>query len=110
MRRLAVARCVYGALLVVASGPVVGRVAGKRPSRAVAVGRLLGARHVLQALTVGRTRSEAWENAGVGVDVLHALSMLLFAGYSENYRRLAALDALVAGAWAASAWLAARRS
>ena len=110
MRRLAVARCVYGALLVVASGPVVERITGDGSSRATTIGRVLGARHVLQALTVGRTRSEAWENAGVGVDVLHALSMLLFAGYSENYRRLAALDALVAGAWAASAWLAARRS
>jgi hypothetical protein len=110
MRRLAVVRALYGALLVVASGPIVERVAGERSSRTVAVGRILGARHVLQALTVGRTHTDGWRTAGTCIDVLHALSMVFFAGYSENYRRLAALDAVVASAWAASDRLSQRRS
>ncbi|EMA38128.1 hypothetical protein [Halococcus hamelinensis] len=110
MRRLAVARCVYGALLVVASGPIVERVTGERSSRAVAVGRLLGARHVLQALTVGRTHTDGWRTAGTCIDALHALSMVFLAGYSATSRRLATFDAVMASAWAASGWLSQRRS
>lgn len=110
MRRLAVGRALYGAFLLVASDTIVERVTGEPSSGATAVGRVLGARHLLQALALARTRSKAWGKAGASVDVLHALSMLLFAAYSEEYRRLATLDAVAAGTWAASDWLARRRS
>ena len=110
MRRLAVARGVYGAFLLVASDTIVERVTGEPSSGAAVVGRVLGARHLLQALVLGRTRSETPAKAGTAVDVLHALSMVLVAGFSEKYRRIAALDAVAAGTWAASGWLALRSS
>ena len=110
MRRLAAARAVYGAVLVVASGSIVERVTGERSSRAAAIGRVLGMRHLLQTLVLGRARSAKWLNAGAGVDVLHALSMALVAGLSEKYRRLAVIDAVVAGTWAESGWLTRHRS
>lgn len=108
MRRLAVGRALYGAFLLVASDTIVERVTGEPSSGATAVGRVLGARHLLQALALGRTRSEKPAKAGTAVDVLHALSMVLVAGVGEKYRRIAALDAVAAGAWAASGWLTRR--
>jgi hypothetical protein len=109
MRPIAIARAVYGVFLLVASDTVVETVTGER-SRAATVGRIIGMRHVLQALTLGWTRSRGWVDVGAGIDAIHALSMLVLAVFSDRYRRLAALDAAVAGSWAVSGWLAGRDS
>ena len=104
MRCLAVFRAVYGVFLLVASGAVVETVTGKQSRTAATVGRLIGARHVIQALTLSRTRSKGWRTVGVATDVFHALSMVALAGISERYRRLAVLAAVAAGVWGVSGW------
>lgn len=108
MNRLAVVRAAYGVFLLVASRTVVERVTGERSSVAATVGRIIGARHLVQAFTLGRL-SGGWLAAGAAIDGLHALSMVVLAALSHKYRRLAALNAAVAGVWTASGWLSSRR-
>lgn len=110
MRRLAVFRTVYGVFLLVASDAVVETVTGKQSRTAATIGRFIGARHVIQALTLSQMHSEGWRTVGVVTDVLHALSMVALAGLSERYRRLAVLAAASAGIWGVSGWLSHRRS
>jgi hypothetical protein len=110
MKPIAIVRAVYGVFLLVASDTVVETVTGERSRAATTVGCIIGMRHVLQALTLGRTRSRDWVGVGAGIDAIHALSMVALAVFSDRYRRLAALDAAVAGGWAVSRWLSGRNS
>ncbi|WP_049902086.1 hypothetical protein [Halococcus agarilyticus] len=101
MRTVAVVRALYGAVLLVAPDVFVRRVTGEPAGRGVSiVGRLLGARHLGQALTAGRSGSRAWLLVGTLADIAHGLTMVAVALVSSDHRRLAALDALVASAWA----------
>ncbi|HET7324110.1 MAG TPA: hypothetical protein VFJ06_07255 [Halococcus sp.] len=105
MRPAAVVRALYGALLLVAPEAVIRTVADDPSKRTATVGRILGVRHLLQAFTIGRSESRGWLLVGVLVDISHALSMVAIAALSPNYRRLAALDAIVASGWALTgAW------
>ena len=110
MRRIAIVRVVYGVFLLVASDTLIETVIGERSRMAAVVGRIIGMRHVVQALTLGKRRSRGWAAAGAGIDTLHALSMVALAILSDRYRRLAALDAAVASSWAVSGWLFGRGS
>ena len=110
MRRAALARFVYGVVLLVASERLAWTVAGESASHVHEIGCMLGVRHVLQALTVDRRGSRSWLAVGVVIDVLHALSMIVLAVLSSDHRRLAVLDAVVAGIWATSGWRTIRRS
>ena len=105
MMRLTIFRAVYGVFLLVASNTIVEIVTGERSRMAVTVGRLIGTRHVIQALALSQTRSEDWKAVGIATDILHALSMVAVAALSERYRRLAVLAAAAAGVWGASSWL-----
>lgn len=110
MRTAAVARTLYGAALLVAPDMLTRRVTGEPAGRGVTiVGRLLGARHLGQALIAGRSGSRTWLLAGVLADVAHALTMIAVALVSTDHRRLAALDALVASGWALTGLWAAER-
>lgn len=111
MRRAALVRAIYGAILLVAPGKVIQTLTGERPppDRAVLVGRVLGARQLLQALTVDRVRSPGWLLIGTLVDVVHAVSMVGLAAVADQRRWLPALDAVLAGTWAATGLRAARR-
>ena len=105
MRRIAIVRAVYGVFVLVASDTIIETMTGERSRTAATVGRIIGLRHVIQARTLAQRRSRGWAAAGAGIDTLHALSMVALAILSDRYRRLAALDAVVASSWAVSGWL-----
>ncbi|GAA2164588.1 hypothetical protein GCM10009845_20340 [Pedococcus bigeumensis] len=72
-----------------------------QPSRVVA--RILGTRHVLQALLL-ITRDRVWlRRAGRATDLLHAASMILLAVLAPGRERLALADAMIAGTLAGPA-------
>lgn len=79
-----------------------------RPARAVA--RLVGARHLLQAVLTARHRYSAWIWAGAAIDAAHATSMIALAAARPDRRKLALANALTATAFAASGIAAGRRN
>ena len=101
MRYSALARAVWGTSLLLAPGQAIRAVSGETADRASKItGRILGFRHLTQALTIERAGTRGWLLAGAAIDATHALSMVGLATLSERYRRLAALDAVLAGGWA----------
>jgi hypothetical protein len=97
------ARACYGAALLSAPGLALDLVTGQAPStRARAVVRILGARHLAQAvLTMWRPRRTVLA-AGAGIDGCHAASMLALAVASPGLRRAGLTDAVAAGAFTAT--------
>ncbi|PSP73589.1 hypothetical protein BRC86_08840 [Halobacteriales archaeon QS_3_64_16] len=109
MRGAATVRALYGALILVAAKGLTRKATGKESRVAATVTRVLGVRHLLQALTLGRTRSRGLLAVGMAIDLLHGLSMLALAAFSSTCRRATLLDATVAGTWVVSGWRAIRR-
>jgi hypothetical protein len=108
MRAATVVRAVYGMILFFRPDTVI------RTSEPVGwvttVGRILGLRHMIQALTVERRGTRGWLVVGALLDIIHALSMVAVAALSEDHRRLAALDVVVASSWALYSIRAIQRS
>lgn len=101
----------YGALQLAAPGLVAAQLLGSRPDApARAVGRVLGARQLTQALASGASPSYPVLALGVEVDLLHAGSMVALGIVDRRRRRLALLDALIASSFAVAGALAARTS
>jgi hypothetical protein len=103
MRYAVAARVTWGVSLLLAPGTVI-RVVSREPVDRVSgrVGRVLGLRHLAQALTIERGGTRNWILAGASIDAAHALSMVGVATIGGKYGRLAALDAAIAGGWAVS--------
>ena len=103
---LPAARACYGAALLCAPGLALGLFAGQAPSRrARAVTRILGARHLAQAvLTLWRPRPAVFL-AGAGVDACHAASMLALAVADPRMRRAGVADAVTAAAFSTTSAL-----
>ncbi len=100
MRYTAIVRASYATLLLLASGTVVRLVSGGSEDRVTTVaGRVLGFRHLAQALIVDCAGTRSRLLVGVVIDAVHALSMLGLALSSKGYRRPAALDAVLATGW-----------
>jgi hypothetical protein len=102
-------RMVYGASLLLAPSPALQRVAPAPVDRtALAVARVLGARHLIQAAALGRHPARARLLAGTGIDVSHAASMAVVARCSRRpaHRRLAAGNARTAALFAAGGAMA----
>jgi hypothetical protein len=97
------ARACYGAALLCAPGLALGLATGQAPSqRARTVARILGARHLAQAvLTLWRPRP-AVLLAGAGIDACHAASMLALAVADPRMRRAGIADAATAAAFTAT--------
>lgn len=94
---LSLGRAAYGAALLL--GParllsLVSRPADDATGRVVA--RVLGARHVLQALLTGRRSGPPLLAAGSVVDGLHAATMLVVAARHGRHRVAALADGAVA--------------
>ena len=103
------ARVVYGAALLLAPDAVIGTVAGAPPGDAVRrLGRVLGARHLAQALLTADRPVRRALKLGALVDLLHLASMLGLAVVVPRHRRCALLDAAAAAAWAAAGMCAPR--
>ncbi len=111
MRYAAVARSAYGVLLLLVPGAVIRTASGEPAGTAPAmVGRILGLRHLVQALAVDRKVTRDRLLAGAVIDAAHALSMVALAAASERHRQPAALDAAMAGALAANGLREARNA
>jgi hypothetical protein len=89
----------YGAAMLVAPGTLCRDAPD--PGRARALARLLGARHLGEALLTWRTNPD-WMLLSASLDGLHGASMLLIARMSPPWRRLTLASA--AGAWVLSAY------
>ncbi len=100
----------WGGLELVAPGAAA-RLCGLRlDQRAGRVARVLGARQLVQALVTVAVPTTAVRRLGVGVDALHAVSMIALAGVDSRRRRTAVTEAVIAVTFAATGVLAARRS
>jgi hypothetical protein len=83
---------------------VPGAVLGRRvDSRAAAVVRVLGGRHLLQAAVLELApASPLLHRCGSVVDMLHSASMVLLAAFDRRRRTAGLADAVVAGLFAAA--------
>ena len=91
------ARAGYGTALLCAPGPMIGVLTGQPPSRrARRVARILGVRHVAQAVVTALNPGSEVVALGVVVDLLHAASMFAFAAVVPDLRRAELADALAA--------------
>jgi hypothetical protein len=108
----ALLRGAYGLALCCAPGLIIrlaGGVVATPGDRAV--GRVLGVRHVAQAVVSLARPTPAVLALGAGADVLHSASMVALAALDRPRRRLGCTDALIAAAFAAAGGtLAARRA
>ena len=90
----------WGALLLVAPGPILrlmgGVDEGRTPRRLV---RILGARHIVQAAVEQRFGGTA-RKLGVGVDVIHAATDIAFGYIDPRWRRAVVTDAAIAATFA----------
>jgi hypothetical protein len=71
-------------------------------SKSIAVARLLGTRHLAQAVLSGLRPTPAVLALGVWVDTTHAGTSLAFAATDRARARAAIIDAVVAAGWAAA--------
>jgi hypothetical protein len=95
------ARAGYGAALLCAPGPMIGVCTRQSPSlRARRVARILGVRHLAQAVVTARSPGPVVVAVGVLVDLLHAASMFALAAADQSLRRAELADALAATALA----------
>jgi hypothetical protein len=96
-------RACYGAALLCATGPVLGLATGQPPGqRARTVARILGARHLAQAVLTAWRPRPAVLLAGAGIDACHSASMLAVAAANPRMRRAGMADALAAAAFTAA--------
>ena len=97
---LTVVRVTWGVALLVAPATVTARVhhapAGFRTD---VVARVLGARHIGQALVTVLRPTRAVRRGGVAVDVAHAASMVALAAVSPAHRRAGLTDAAIGAAF-----------
>jgi hypothetical protein len=108
-RLLAAAGAASGAALLARPQRIVDRLCPELPRDRVWLVRVLGARLLLQHGVVLLEPHRVLVRAGSAVDLLHAASMVPFAG-SARYGRAARLSGALAAAYAAVAMAAAPRS
>ena len=101
------ARACYGAALLCAPGLALGLCTGRESSqRARAVVRILGARHLAQAVLTLWRPSPAVLLSGAGIDACHAASMLALAVAEPQLRTAGIADCAAATAFTATGALA----
>lgn len=104
MRPLVAARLAWGGALLAAPG-LLFRVMGGGTADVTwrVVGRLLGLRHLAEAVLEQRAKPPG-PRLAAGADTLHALSAAALAVTDPRRRRVAAVDAVVAGGFAVMGW------
>ena len=103
MRYAGVPRAAYGALLLLVPGMIMWVVCGEPAARVPRmVARILGLRHLTQALLLERNGTRNRLMAGATIDAAHALSMVGLAALNRDHRWSAALDAVLATGLAVS--------
>lgn len=102
VRKIELARATWGAALLIAPQQVLERVHHLEvDSAALRVARILGARHIAQAVLSGLDPSPEVLAMGVWVDGAHAASAVGLAGADRHRARAGVTDAAVAAVWAA---------
>jgi hypothetical protein len=102
IRAIELIRAGWGGVLLAAPAEVLGHIHGARVDRrAVVVTRILGARHLVQALLSGVDPGPEVLAAGVWVDTVHSATALGLAVIDRRRARGGVTDALVAASWAA---------
>lgn len=93
----------YGSVLLLAPGEVLHALSHEPiDRRALTFARVLGARHLLQAVIVDRHASKRRLRAGALVDAGHAVTMVVLAVLRPERRWLAGGSALAAATFAAA--------
>lgn len=93
----------YGVLLLTRPDRVARALTGGGlDRRARLTARILGGRHIAQALVVGRDGRTSVRRIGRALDLLHAASMLLLAAWAPGRTRMALADAAIATLFAGS--------
>ena len=104
-------RAAYGAALCCAPAPMLrleGGPGAEAGPGARAVARVLGVRHLAQAVLSLARPTPAVLALGAGTDALHSTSMIALAALDHPRRRLGLSDSLVAAAFAGGTWALAR--
>jgi hypothetical protein len=110
-RRLSAARATLGAAYLLS--PALGRLARRGADGSAAapkVLKILGVRHLGQALITTAWPHPAVIKAGSGADAAHAASMVILGLLSRPWRKAAFTDALIAGSLAAAGLACARQA
>ena len=102
-------RAGWGAVLLIAPHSVARTPAGPLDARNILVARILGVRQLVQAAATGSGSSYRLRVASIGVDIIHAASMLGLAAIDVRHRRPALADAVVASGFAAAGYAVTRR-
>ena len=101
VRPAELARAGWGTMLLLAPRRVLGVLDGSAPDeRAVLVARVLGGRHLLQAVVTLAVPSPATSRAGAAVDLLHAASSGVLVRLDPSRVRSIVVDAALATGWA----------
>ncbi|MDQ1679636.1 MAG: hypothetical protein QOI42_495 [Frankiaceae bacterium] len=104
-------RAAWGGALLVAPRPALRLLgAGEVPVAGVVVARVLGARHILQAIITRHRPTRGVLLASGAADTLHAASGVFLAAGVARWRRPALTDAALASAFAATSWSGAGRA
>lgn len=105
IRAIELIRAGWGAVLVAAPAEVLDHIHGVQVDRkALVVTRILGARHLAQALLSGVNPGPEVLAAGVWVDTVHSATALGLAVADRRRARGGVTDAAVAASWAALGW------
>jgi hypothetical protein len=105
---LASTRAAWGVALLTVPGRLIRWAGGDDSQRARAVGRLLGARHLVQAgLVAAGWRPAVWP-LGPAADVAHAATAASLAAADRRWRRVGIIDTVLALSFASSPLLVRR--
>ncbi|ORB85768.1 hypothetical protein B1987_20470 [Mycobacterium kansasii] len=105
LRRIELLRGGWGALLLTAPTLVLNQIHGMHVDRnALVITRVLGARHLVQALLSGLNPGPAALAAGVVVDTVHSMAAFGLAAMDRRRARGGVADGLVAAVWAWLGW------
>lgn len=104
VRRIELVRGAWGLVMLVGPRPVLGRLAIHDDPVMVATGRVLGARHLTQAVLSGARPSPEVLAMGVWVDGVHAVCALGLALTSRRRAAAGLFDAVGATGWAVAGY------
>lgn len=105
VRAIELIRAGWGAVLLAAPAEVLSHLQGVQVDReAIVVTRILGARHLAQALLSGVDPGPEVLAAGVWVDTVHSATALGLAAIDRRRARGGVTDAVVAASWAGLGW------
>lgn len=104
VRRIGVVRGTWGVVMIVGPRPLVQAIAIHDDPVMMWTGRVLGARHLTQAVLSGARPSPEGLAMGVWVDAVHALCALGLAASSRRRATAGLFDAVAATGWAVAGY------